>query len=156
MTTKALMVVAALAAGGYATYRWQAPDASPRAVKTVDDSIVQDRLWIDHMPRNDRDTIQVFLALTQEPVGAFQAASAWQGKYEIFKYEKTGGELRAVFPQTGSRETMKLKATECDTGGMDYCLDIVGSSHGAKRYYSREEWVIGSMPDATKLTATLK
>lgn len=153
--TKAFMVAVAVAAGGYATYRWQASDTTS-VVTEASDTVVQDRLWIDHIPRNERDTVQVFIALTQEPLGAFQAASRWQGKYELFRYEKSGGEIRAVFPQTGSKETMKVKVTKCDTGGMDYCLDLSGSSHGVKRYYSREEWVIGSMPDAKQLAATLK
>lgn len=155
--TMAFMVAVAVAAGGYAMYRWQASDTTPAISATeASSSIVQDRLWIDHIPRNERDTFQIFVALTQEPVGAFQAASRWQGKYELFRYETAGGEIRAVFPQTGSKETIKFKVAKCDTGGMDYCLDLAGSSHGVKRYYSREEWVIGAMPDAKQLAATLK
>lgn len=154
--TKAFMVAAALAAGGYATYHWQAGDDSTPAMREAKDSVVQDRLWIDHLPRNERDTIQVFIALTQQPIGGFQAASQWTGKYELFRYEKTGGEIRAVFPQSGSRETIKVKVSECDGGWMDYCLELTGSSHGVKRYYSREDWVIGSMPDATQLSTMLR
>lgn len=154
--TKAFMVAVALAAGGYTTYRWQASDTPAQAMKPASDTLVQDRLWIDHLPRNDRDTIQVFIALTQQPIGGFQTASQWTGKYELFRYEKSGGEIRAVFPQTGSRETIKAKVSKCDGGWMDYCLELSGSSHGVKRYYSREDWVIGSLPDAKQLAATLE
>lgn len=106
--------------------------------------LVQDRIWLDHMPRNDRDTVNVFAALTQEPVGVFQAASLWRGQYEAFRYEQKGDEIRLVFPQTGSKESIAVTAYECSDGGFDYCLDVKGASHGVKRYYSREEWVIDS------------
>ena len=55
---------------------------------------VRDRVWIDHMPRGERDTINVFAVLTRQPVGVFQAASAWKGAYEAFRYEKHGNEIR--------------------------------------------------------------
>ena len=106
--------------------------------------LVQDRIWIDHMPRNDRDTVNVFAALTQEPVGVFQAASLWRGQYEAFRYEQHGDQIRLVFPQTGDKEAINVTAYECSDGGFDYCLDVKGASHGVKRYYSREEWVIDS------------
>jgi len=50
--------------------------------------------------------------------------------------------IRAVYPQTGKREELAVKATACDARGFDYCLDIAGSEHGAKRYYSQKDWVI--------------
>lgn len=109
--------------------------------------LVQDRAWLDHMPRNDRDSVNVFAVLTQQPVGIFQAASFWRGQYEAFRYEQKGDEIRIVFPQTGDKETITVTAYECSDGGFDYCLDVKGASHGVKRYYSREEWVIDSPAD---------
>src|SRR5678816_3149625 len=62
------------------------------SVEATADNVLQDRIWIDHMPRNDRDTINVFAALTEQPVGVFQAASQWKGAYELFRYESHGDE----------------------------------------------------------------
>ncbi len=155
MTKKAFVVAMALAAGGYATYRWTADDARP-APTHASDSLLQDRLWIDHIPRNDRDPVEIFVALKQDAIGGFHRGSQWTGQYEMFRYEKTGGEIRAVFPQSGSRESIKVKVTECDGDWMDYCLELSGNSRGARRYYSREDWVIGSIPDARQLAALLK
>jgi hypothetical protein len=116
--------------------------ARHRADSSVDRSLVTDRLWIDHIPRNERDTIQVFIAVSEHSVGVFQAASQWRGNYEVFKFEASGGELRLVFPQTGNRETVRAKARRCNEPQMDFCLDLDGASRGAKRYFSREGWEI--------------
>ena len=86
---------------------------------------------------------------------AFQAASAWKGAYEIFKYESHGDEYRMVFPQNGSRDKVMVKATSCNRGGMDYCLELDGASRGVKQYYSRKGWEIGSLKDVERLTKQL-
>lgn len=114
-----------------------------------DDNLALDRFWIDHLPRNDRDTFQIFLAVTEQPFGAFQAASKWKGAYEIFHYEAHDNELRVLFPQNGDREQIKAKATRCREKGFDYCLELEGSSRGVTRYYSQKGWEIdGSLAHA--------
>jgi len=149
---KALLAMVVLAGTGYGVYRWRSePAPAPKHQGTL----VADRLWLDHIPRNDRDTIQVFLVLTEDPIGAFQAASAWKGAYEIFKYESHGDEYRMVFPQNGSRDNVTVKATSCNRGGMDYCLELDGASRGVKQYYSRKGWEIGSLKDVERLTKQL-
>ena len=111
------------------------------------DNLVANRIWIDHIPRHERDLFQVFIMLTRHPIGIFEVRSAWTGTFEAFRYEQHGGEVRAVFPQSGARETFTVEATECNEGRMDYCLEISGSGHGVKRYYSREGWELP--PNAT-------
>jgi hypothetical protein len=140
---KKLLLIAAIAGAGIGTWRWR----QARGEQPSDASLVTDRLWVDHLPRNERDTIQVFAALTQEPIGIFQKVSAWQGSYELFRYEGHDGELRLVFPQNGDKEKVRAKARRCDEAGMDFCLELSGSSRGAKRYYSVEGWEIGSVAD---------
>ena len=146
---KALLAMVAVATTGYGVYRWRTTE-TPVAAKT-DSNLVTNRLWIDHLPRGERDTIQVFAAITEEPIGVFEAASRWKGEFEFFRYEQHGDELRLHFPQTGTRDTVRAKATECNRGGMDYCLELEGTNHGVKKYYSREGWEIGSTRDAEML-----
>jgi hypothetical protein len=146
---KALLATVVIASAGYGAYRWRSEPAPAVPHSIV--SLVTDRLWIDHIPRGERDTIQVFAAITEEPVGVFEAASRWKGEFEFFRYEKHDGELRIVFPQTGTRDRVKATATKCNKGGMDYCLQLEGSSRGVKQYYSREGWEIGSMREADTL-----
>jgi len=111
-------------------------------VQATDSSLVLDRVWIDHMPKNERDVSNFFLAITEEPFGIFQASSSWKGAYELFRYEAHGDEIRILYPQTGDRERVKTRARKCSENGMDYCLELDGSSHGVKRYYSRKGWEI--------------
>lgn len=102
-----------------------------------------DRIWIDHLPKSDSDTIHVFAAITQEPMGIFQATSQWKGNFELFVYEAHGDTIRAVYPQDRSKEELKVSARTCsDMRDMDYCLEIKGASRGPKKYYSRKGWEI--------------
>jgi hypothetical protein len=110
-------------------------------------SLVVDRIWIDHIPRNDRDTFQLFVAITEQPFGIFQATSQWKGSYELFQYEVHGDELRIHYGQTGDKEKVKATAKECNDKGMDYCLELKGASRGVKKYYSMEDWVIDGRVD---------
>lgn len=145
---KALLAVVAVAGATYGVYQWRS-DSKP--APKADDDLIVDRLWIDHIPRNDKDIIQIFAAITEEPVGIFQATSQWKGEFELFRYERSGSELRVVFPQTNTKDRVKAKATRCNQRGMDFCLELEGSSRGVKKYYSREGWEIGSVKDADAL-----
>jgi len=117
------------------------------AAPALDGKLVLDRIWIDHIPRNDRDVFNLFVAITEQPFGIFQATSQWKGQYELFQYEANGDELRIVYGQTGDKDKVKAVATECNEKGMDYCLELKGASRGVKRYYSMEDWVIDGRMD---------
>jgi hypothetical protein len=117
--------------------------------------LVFGRLWIDHLPRNDTDTINAFALLRDEPIGLFQAASAWRGQYEVFRYEPRGdGKLVVVYPQTRERERIGYKATKCGEKGFDYCLALEGG-RGVKRYYSQKGWEIGRGKALTEAVAAV-
>jgi len=141
MMKKAVFAIVAVSLVGYGVYRGSAH--KPKG----DASLVTNRVWIDHIPRSERDVIQIFAAISDHSIGVFQAASAWKGQYEGFRYESNGDEFRLVFPQNGDRERVMMKATRCDEGGMDFCMQVTGSSRGAKRYFSRKGWEIDSIND---------
>ena len=132
---KKLVLVALLAAiGGVAVYKWR---SAPKAEAT-DTKLVTDRIWIDHMPRNDKDVIQIFAAISDQSVGVFQSGSQWTGQFELF-----GDDMRIVYPQTNAREKASVKAKKCSENRMDFCLEIDGATRGVKKYYSREGWELG-------------
>ena len=136
---KAILVLGVVVVAVVSVWKLRATDvAQPKA----DGDLVLDRVWLDHLPRNDKDVFQVFLAITEQPFGVFQAASQWTGKYEIFRYEAHGDEMRIIYPQTNDREKVTAKARRCSEQGMDYCLEIEGSSRGVKKYYSQKGWEI--------------
>lgn len=120
------------------------------------DSLLVDRLWVDHLPRNERDVFNIFLVVSEQPVGIFQASSVWQGKYEVFQYEAQGNRKLAIeYPHTGDRDNVRATARKCSEGGMDYCLELSGASRGVKRYYSQEDWGAKTVADAEQLVDAL-
>ncbi len=104
-----------------------------------------DRIWIDHMPQSETDTFQVMAAVTEQPVGIFQATSRWKGQYEMFMYKARGdGAIELSYPQTRENEKVRYRAWKCKEKRFDFCLEIAGASRGAKRYYSAEGMEIGT------------
>lgn len=122
---------------------WKLRGSSPEDVQGSDSSLVLNRIWLDHIPKNDRDVVNVFVAITEGPFGVFQASSQWKGQFEMFRYEASGDELRIHYPQSNDRDKVKTRATRCNQRQMDYCLELDGSSRGVKKYYSRKGWEIG-------------
>ena len=139
---RTLLLIAALGAAGYGTWHY-----THKAEPTKGNELVRDRVWIDHLPRNEREPIQTFMVLKEQPVGLYNNASMWRGNYELFRYEMQGRQFRMEFPQTGDRESVKAEASRCDQGGMDFCLELDGGTRGVKRYFSREGWEIGSLDE---------
>ncbi|HEY5934657.1 MAG TPA: hypothetical protein VIU61_08480 [Kofleriaceae bacterium] len=136
---KAILVLGVVVVAVVSVWKLRATDVvQPK----TDGDLVLDRVWLDHLPTHDKDVFQIFLAITEQPFGVFQASSQWTGKYEIFRYESHGDEMRIIYPQNNDREKVKVKARRCSEQGMDYCLEIEGSSRGVKKYYSQKGWEI--------------
>jgi hypothetical protein len=141
-----LLMVLAAAAIGWLGLRGGTPERDS-------DELLVDRLWIDHVPSDERDTVQAFIAMTEHSIGVFGASSTWRGGFEGFAFEADGGRLRLLYPQTGDREVVRTAARPCDERGMDFCLEITGASRGVKRYYSLEGW---ELPPGTDAAAAFK
>lgn len=145
---KLVLAVLVLSTVAFVALRRGGDDAATTSEAPVLDSkLALDRIWIDHIPRNDRDVFQLFVAITEQPFGIFQATSQWKGQYELFQYEPNGDELKIHYGQTGEKEKVKAVATKCNEKGMDYCLELKGSSRGVKKYYSMEDWIIDGRVD---------
>jgi hypothetical protein len=145
-----LLVLAVLISIAVVALRLRAP-----AIEPTDSRLAQDRLWVDHLPKSERDTFEVFTVLTQKPVGVFETLTVWRGSYEVFRYELSGEDMRVVFPHTGDREKVRVRARRCNERGMDFCLELDGASRGVKRYYSREGWEINRIDDIEGFAAKL-
>ncbi len=103
-------------------------------------SLATNRFWVDHVPVDQRDPFNVFVVNTPERIGAFAEETQWKGQIERFRFDLDGNTIHAVFPWTDTRENLKVDARPCHERGMDYCLELSGSSHGVSRYYSRFGW----------------
>jgi hypothetical protein len=133
---KKLAMVAVLAAAVVGGLRWQQRhDTDGRKGR----SIVLNRFWVDHLPTGERDPFKVFV-LNIEGMGAFADETQWKGQIERFRFDIDGNTVHAVFPWTDTREDIKIHARPCQEQGMDYCLELTGSSRGVQRYYSRKGW----------------
>lgn len=148
---KTLLVTALVATVGYGGWRLAHRGDAP--VATDDAKLALDRIWIDHIPRNERDTFQVFAAITEEEFGVFQATSTWKGAFELFMFKRTSDGIKATFPQDGDKQNIKLKAKPCSENQMDYCMEVEGTNRGVKKYYSRKGWEIESAASAKDLPA---
>ena len=117
---------------------------------------VLDRVWVDHMPRHERDQFSIFVAITDEPVGVFQTRSVWKGHFEMFRHETHGDEIRILYPQDHHRERVTAKARKCSEDGFDYCLELDGASRGVRRYYSRKGWEVDGAVRPEQLGARIE
>jgi len=145
--TKRLTIVGLAFVGVVALVRWVGGgDAEPS-----DPELVLDRVWVDQLATKPKDTMNVFIAITQQPLGIFQSTSQWKGTYELFQYTAAGNELRLVYPQTDEKEKVKVRAWKCSQGDMDYCLELTGASRGVKRYKSQRGWEIGGVATPERL-----
>jgi hypothetical protein len=111
--------------------------------------VIFNRVWVDHLPRGETDPVQVFVALQDKDLGVFERTSRWKGEHELFRFERRGdGRLRVVYPQTRQHEDVGYRAGPCNRGEFDYCLELRGSSRGARSYVSKKGWVVRSLDEA--------
>lgn len=132
-------------------FGWRAFHGSTTTSDGGDPTLMLDRLWIDHLPDNERDNVRAFVALSRQPLGAFETRSRWKGDWEVFRHEsKDDGNVRLVFPHSHEHEQVQVRTVRCDSDGFDFCMELHGSSRGTRRYYSRKGWEIGlaTTPDA--------
>lgn len=142
---KKLLLFVCAVAGLYLGWRAIRSDATVDATDGGDAKLIFDRLWVDHVPQNDRDAFQIFAVVTEEPMGLFDVRSKWKGGWELFRYDTRGnGQLELSYPQSRQKEKAAYRATTCKERGFDFCLEISGTSRGARRYYSRKGWEIGA------------
>jgi hypothetical protein len=141
---KKIMVAAAIAAVAYGGVKWtRGRDTRDRPGR----NLALNRFWVDHVPTNERDPFNVFVAHTPEGLGGFAEETQWKGQIERFRFDVEGNTIHAAFPWSSTREDITLDARPCNEQGMDYCLELHGSSHGVQRYYSRTGWARKSGED---------
>jgi len=139
---KKLLLLLLLILGAYLLWRWWRGDSAEAA---RGQELFYDRIWVDHLPKNDTDTFQIMVAVTEQPMGVFQQTSRWKGQFELFRYTARGdGQVELVYPQTGTREKVRYRAWKCSEQSFDFCMQIDGASRGIKKYYSLEGMEIGT------------
>lgn len=150
---KKLLWVLILILVAYLAWRWWRGGEAASADRGQ--SLVFDRVWVDHLPKSETDSLQLFAAITEQPVGIFDQRSAWKGEWELFRYEPRGdGQLELVYPQSKSKARVSYRAWKCnEKKEFDYCLEMSGGR--GKKYYSQRGWEIGSLGAARALEGRL-
>ncbi len=105
--------------------------------------LLLNRVWVDHLPSGGNDAVELFVAIDDDHVGAFQRASQYEGQWALFRHEARGDNVvRLTFPQQGSSHDVRYQARACDDPGWDYCLTLEGAPRGAAQYHSRRGWEV--------------
>jgi hypothetical protein len=115
-----------------------------------DDTLLFDRLWVDRAPHAVDDRLQVLLVMAKpapglagRKLGSFVAGTLWQGAWVNFVHEREGaGKLKLHYPAGGKDEKVRYRSQRCEEPGFDMCLELHGSSHGVRKYYSRHNWKV--------------
>ena len=95
---KKLLWIMLLVVVAYLAWRWW---RGPSEAATADrgQTLVFNRVWVDHLPTSQTDTFDIFAAVTEQPIGVFDHRSQWKGEWELFRYEPRGdGQLELVYP----------------------------------------------------------
>jgi len=123
-----------------------------------DNAEVTNRVWIDHMPKHDRDLTRMFIALTEDQVGEdlgfVQFGSRWHLQLDAFRYERKGDDLAVEFPQNSWKATWHTKVSRCSVGDFTLCLEIT-APRGTFQYFSRDEWVVPNAEAGRALEAKI-
>lgn len=127
-----------------AWWLWPKGSCDKHAPTGGDFELLANRIWIDHIPTNEREKINVFLMLDEPTFGMFSKSSAYEGDWAAFEWSMEKGlVLKMLQNETKHRVNPKL-ATGARCAPFDHCLKLGGSPRGPKKYGSMEDWVINS------------
>lgn len=113
---------------------------------------VVNRVWIDKVPENLRDKIDIFVAQADPQFGAFQRTSAYEGDYTVFQWSAgSKGALSIDMLQTGKQYKLRAKVSHDNCKQFDVCMTLKGAPRGATKYYSMKDWVIDGTPTPQRL-----
>jgi len=112
---------------------------------------VENQLWVERLPRSDRDEVASLLFLAPEDsnqrLGAFARSSTWKRRVDLFRYGLVGQRARLVFPQDGHSVVVDLKTYACEgraPAPFTLCLDVTAGDGRTATLYSLDDWEVTS------------
>lgn len=105
------------------------------------------RLWIDHVPRDDRDMITHFVIIDhrQGKFGAIGRSSQWRHMVDVFRWKLSGSKLDLFFPQDRAHGAVEIETWECEgeaPAPFELCMKMTNKQGRSWTFYSREDWEI--------------
>lgn len=117
-----------------------------RMFKRDDAELFFNRLWVERMPKDERDMVTRFLTVRDNDldVGAFVVASQWRTFIEIFLFSVDGNTLKLEFPQPRTKISGTFRAWKCEGSApkpFELCAELKAGK-SKLMLYSMEDWVI--------------
>lgn len=105
------------------------------------------QVWIDHIPRDDRDMITHFVLIDHRDgqFGAIGDSSQWRHIIDVFRWQLQRDTLRLYFPQERARGEVKIRTWRCEgeaPAPFELCLELTTKNGRRVAFYSRDEWKI--------------
>lgn len=127
----------------------------------VDSVRLANQVWLDRMPRDDRDMVVnlILVERDQRRVGAVARASRWRAQVEGLLWAREGNRVRMHFPQDHKRAVFAARAWNCAGEAprpFELCLELRRQRDGAPRplrFYSRKDWVVRPHGDSARALA---
>lgn len=149
MRTRSVAALVLLAAAGCSSHEPAAEPIPPDRARTL----LLDRNWLDRLPRNEHTQMHVYRFVPSMGGGVFQDRTLFAGRFELFRFENTGDEIRFDLLHTHDKHTSRYRieqlAEKERRGPLDLRLRVDRDPRGPGVYY-------GSSREGKDLDAALR
>ncbi|MCB9649120.1 MAG: hypothetical protein H6730_21320 [Deltaproteobacteria bacterium] len=135
--TLLILVAATALILGYAGYRTSAPELARKP-----DVKITNRVWVNKVPKNDRDVVTYFVLLDRmkQRVGALAHVSAWRLYADRLRFRLDGSTLVLESPQEQATTKFKVRTWACPKEApkpYDLCMELSQGSRKIVLYSER-------------------
>ncbi len=111
---------------------------------------LENRIWIDHLPKNEKDKFSVFYLVTEDEIGVFSEQSAFTGSFDLCGIitAPTKSEVGLVMLQSDKKFKLSFKVEKAEKSEFDFKTTLTNTPRGPTVYFSMEGWEIDSKSDA--------
>ena len=128
---------------------WLWPSQANNSIDTSggDFDTLANRIWIDHIPTNERDKINVFILFDDPTFGGFSKSSAYEGDWANFEWSLDQGLVFHMLQADKKHRVHPKIASGAACAPFDHCLTLKGAPRGPKKYGSMEDWVVNAQAE---------
>lgn len=119
-------------------------NALTHCAQSDDADVFFDRQWIDSIPQEPTDLMEILVVSKRHKKGAEATISQWRQHVDLFQWQGASGNpnhnvINIFFPQEGKNSTLEFKAFECDHEVFELCAEV-SDGHTTKKFYSFWDW----------------
>jgi hypothetical protein len=113
----------------------EAPERPAVEPETQASSLLTDRPWLDHLPKDEYDAYRAVI-FQKKGAGAFLKATAYRGRWELCVYRDKDKRLELYFPHDKKHFATGYTISKTKHGTFDLELTLEEAPFGPKTYYS--------------------